>query len=122
MFFFFLMIRRQPRSTRTDTLFPYTTLFRASQGARHAAIDVNDGALDIGGSWRGKESHRLGDLARFAEAGDVHGARQAPGGFRLVDALLLGEVADAHLQAFGGDGTGVDRVDPHSDEIGRAHV
>src|SRR3546814_18569310 len=30
---FFLMIRRPPRSTRTDTLFPYTTLFRS----RHAA-------------------------------------------------------------------------------------
>src|SRR3546814_9967553 len=30
MFFvFFLMIRRPPRSTRTDTLFPYTTLFRS---------------------------------------------------------------------------------------------
>src|SRR3546814_13658499 len=31
--FFFLMIRRPPRSTRTDTLFPYTTLFRS----RHQA-------------------------------------------------------------------------------------
>src|SRR3546814_13977789 len=29
-FFFFLMIRRPPRSTRTDTLFPYTTLFRSN--------------------------------------------------------------------------------------------
>src|SRR3546814_15748456 len=29
MIFFFLMIRRPPRSTRTDTLFPYTTLFRS---------------------------------------------------------------------------------------------
>src|SRR3546814_3463765 len=28
---FFLMIRRPPRSTRTDTLFPYTTLFRSFQ-------------------------------------------------------------------------------------------
>src|SRR3546814_17588662 len=27
--FFFLMRRRPPRSTRTDTLFPYTTLFRS---------------------------------------------------------------------------------------------
>src|SRR3546814_12461518 len=27
---FFLMIRRPPRSTRTDTLFPYTTLFRST--------------------------------------------------------------------------------------------
>src|SRR3546814_10607598 len=49
--FFFLMIRRPPRSTRTDTLFPYTTLFRSSgrrsrsspcsasswPGCRHAA-------------------------------------------------------------------------------------
>src|SRR3546814_6119003 len=30
--FFFLMIRRPPRSTRTDTLFPYTTLFRSRPG------------------------------------------------------------------------------------------
>src|SRR3546814_4057743 len=30
-YIFFLMIRRPPRSTRTDTLFPYTTLFRSSQ-------------------------------------------------------------------------------------------
>src|SRR3546814_15355228 len=29
---FFLMIRRPPRSTRTDTLFPYTTLFRSRAG------------------------------------------------------------------------------------------
>src|SRR3546814_20786997 len=29
---FVLMIRRPPRSTRTDTLFPYTTLFRSAQG------------------------------------------------------------------------------------------
>src|SRR3546814_17810237 len=28
-YFFFLMIRLPPRSTRTDTLFPYTTLFRS---------------------------------------------------------------------------------------------
>src|SRR3546814_18964797 len=30
--FLFLMIRRPPRSTRTDTLFPYTTLFRSLVG------------------------------------------------------------------------------------------
>src|SRR3546814_13813144 len=30
---FFLMIRRPPRSTRTDTLFPYTTLFRSATGS-----------------------------------------------------------------------------------------
>src|SRR3546814_18471081 len=31
-FVFFLMIRRPPRSTRTDTLLPYTTLFRSLRG------------------------------------------------------------------------------------------
>src|SRR5881409_4299330 len=30
LFFFFLMIRRPPRSTRETTLFPYTTLFRST--------------------------------------------------------------------------------------------
>src|SRR3546814_3119265 len=41
-FFFFLMIRRPPRSTRTDTLFPYTTLFRSRyhQIMRRAEIDA----------------------------------------------------------------------------------
>src|SRR3546814_14461861 len=34
VFFFFLMIRRPPRSTRTDTLFPYTTLFRSTSSSR----------------------------------------------------------------------------------------
>src|SRR3546814_77823 len=34
------MIRRPPRSTRTDTLFPYTTLFRSSVGHRVVRIIV----------------------------------------------------------------------------------
>src|SRR3546814_11553353 len=38
--FFFLMIRRPPRSTRTDTLFPYTTLFRSHQGADPVPRDL----------------------------------------------------------------------------------
>src|SRR3546814_14130131 len=35
---FFLMIRRPPRSTRTDTLFPYTTLFRSTDDEIHDTI------------------------------------------------------------------------------------
>src|SRR3546814_4565191 len=38
--FCFLMIRRPPRSTRTDTLFPYTTLFRSCLKVRSAALRV----------------------------------------------------------------------------------
>src|SRR3546814_5666552 len=33
------MIRRPPRSTRTDTLFPYTTLFRSPRSAQHLVVD-----------------------------------------------------------------------------------
>src|SRR3546814_6373430 len=43
--FFFLMIRRPPRSTRTDTLFPYTTLFRSA--AAFAAGGVSYMLLEI---------------------------------------------------------------------------
>src|SRR3546814_9586216 len=53
--FFFLMIRRPPRSTRTDTLFPYTTLFRSVIIAvgligvmSLAVIGVRDGSMTIG--------------------------------------------------------------------------
>src|SRR3546814_3177727 len=42
--FFFLMIRRPPRSTRTDTLFPYTTLFRSRAGGAEGGA----GALAAG--------------------------------------------------------------------------
>src|SRR3546814_14644533 len=44
-FFFLLIIRRPPRSTRTDTLFPYTTLFRSAGGA-----GVRGGRRSHGGS------------------------------------------------------------------------
>src|SRR3546814_7121887 len=57
--FFFLIIRRLPRSTRTDTLLPYTTLFRSfaaaepgnfgkllADGTRRARIDAERGLAD----------------------------------------------------------------------------
>src|SRR3546814_4957787 len=45
MAFFLLMIRRPPRSTRTDTLFPYATLFR-SQGPRGAGVTFGAPEID----------------------------------------------------------------------------
>src|SRR3546814_6302036 len=36
--FFFLLIRHPPRSTRTDTLFPYTTLFRSPDGVANLSV------------------------------------------------------------------------------------
>src|SRR3546814_14879001 len=41
LLFLFLMIRRPPRSTRTDTLFPYTTLFRSCNDQSPSVV-LND--------------------------------------------------------------------------------
>src|SRR3546814_10635644 len=50
--FYFLMIRRPPRSTRTDTLFPYTTLFRSCSGSRNCRRDARPLPADRGTSFR----------------------------------------------------------------------
>src|SRR3546814_17502786 len=44
VFVFFLMIRRPPRSTRTDTLFPFTTLFRSHV----LTLASDEGLIDAG--------------------------------------------------------------------------
>src|SRR3546814_1581768 len=46
------MIRRPPRSTRTDTLFPYTTLFRSVESSAVAEDDAGAERL-----WRFREAH-----------------------------------------------------------------
>src|SRR3546814_8241938 len=51
-FLFFLMIRRPPRSTRTDTLFPYTTLFRSGRRGPDAERRVPADRVDLGPSRR----------------------------------------------------------------------
>src|SRR3546814_7861569 len=56
--FCFLMIRRPPRSTRTDTLFPYTTLFRSRHLVGEALHDaellgIGAGAALLGQGLRG---------------------------------------------------------------------
>src|SRR3546814_9140078 len=66
----FLMIRRPPRSTRTDTLFPYTTLFRSEWRAR---------MVDVHRIWR----QRLGvDLEQPADNGAPE-VDSPPWGFTL---------------------------------------
>src|SRR3546814_15525042 len=51
LYLFFLIIRRPPRSTRTDTLFPYTTLFRSAERTSwrfmpHPVRELSRPALD----------------------------------------------------------------------------
>src|SRR3546814_7418900 len=65
--FFFLMIRRPPRSTRTDKLFPYTTLFRSSEGSH----GLDGFALCLVGvdDWRSEEhTSELQSLMRISYA------------------------------------------------------
>src|SRR3546814_10938753 len=93
-YFCVLRIRRPPRSTRTDTLFPYTTLFRSAAGdrlgdlLRHLAGDRAGG-----GGQRHLDGHRAVGM-------DIEGVDEA-------------EVEDVHRDL---------RIVDLADEIGRAHV
>src|SRR3546814_4699785 len=59
------MIRRPPRSTRTDTLFPYTTLFRSGSDHEHDGVVADAGrALQVTGRGLGEE---LGEVRREAQ-------------------------------------------------------
>src|SRR3546814_14845236 len=89
--FFFLMIRRPPRSTRTDTLFPYTTLFR-SEGPRprddasvtpdaallqgHGVEHRRGNARALGGKLVGRWWNFLGPGGADAEASSEHQCAQ----------------------------------------------
>src|SRR3546814_19499189 len=69
IFVFFLMIRRPPRSTRTDTLFPYTTLFRSAV-ARQGPLVVGTALQIVTDRQRqgapGERRH-IGNVERFGE-------------------------------------------------------
>src|SRR3546814_3396239 len=79
------MIRRPPRSTRTDTLFPYTTLFRSSRGngillplaeatiycmsmtRQHTFVGVTDGAISVRHDYRNVTEHAPASAVRSEE-------------------------------------------------------
>src|SRR3546814_13686254 len=65
----FLMIRRPPRSTRTDTLFPYTTLFRSPLRRRRCPGAGRTGAEDDLGSTDPDRSPALPSVAAGYRAG-----------------------------------------------------
>src|SRR3546814_3222514 len=65
---FFLMIRRPPRSTRTDTLFPYTTLFRSGGECRRRRSDARgSGRVGRGGHGHSARHRRSLDRHRRSE-------------------------------------------------------
>src|SRR3546814_7621046 len=62
--FFFLMIRRPPRSTRTDTLFPYTTLFRSRRSAIGACVSARRTVSTPAKAPRARRRRELGRIDR----------------------------------------------------------
>src|SRR3546814_12096393 len=113
------MIRRPPRSTRTDTLFPYTTLFRSALPRHGDGVD----AADLVERHADLEpvDHRVDCL--FAHPpGDP---QQRDLAFALHHADLLEDIEGVAA----GDALQTQRVQPsadarvvEADEIGRAHV
>src|SRR3546814_5504429 len=117
------MIRRPPRSTRTDTLFPYTTLFRSAAGgagelvaqllrARSAGAEVGDGGERLGASDRcfGGE---CGHAWRFL-VGGLEGS-----GSGVSRGRSSGSSA---LRRSPGGGLTTVASEMRSSQIGRAHV
>src|SRR3546814_15363408 len=90
---FFLMIRRPPRSTRTDTLFPYTTVFRSVVAVQATddeatAVEVDDPRLAaIAGRAVAAQRHRAVRVRRRL-VGDPHA-----GGQRCVEAAEIGSAS-----------------------------
>src|SRR3546814_16765340 len=116
LYFFVLMIRRPPRSTRTDTLFPYTTLFR-SLLEDHAAWEIIVRGSSAGGNLAAALMLRARDeglpfpaglvLATpeldLTESGDSFQTNEG------IDVVLKGSLMAANLLYAAG-------------QIGRAHV
>src|SRR3546814_17480958 len=103
------MIRRPPRSTRTDTLFPYTTLCRSGRG------DVVVGRADPSGREdvvvaRAQRVHRIDDLSLHIG----HDARLAQLDAAQVE--LGAEIFEVHVMGAAGQDLVAD------DQRGRAHA
>src|SRR3546814_6961141 len=83
LFFMFLMIRRPPRTTRTDTLFPYTTLFRSGL-ADQQVLDIDA---------------ELGGIGRVERVLGVDESAGAAGLLALGDGLQRSEEHTSELQS-----------------------
>src|SRR3546814_2962628 len=84
------MIRRPPRSTRTDTLFPYTTLFRSSVAVK---------------------------LVMQVRAGRHAGRSDIADDLALLDPLPCRHLEPAHMRIGGGKAVAVARSEEHTSEL-----
>src|SRR3546814_5727841 len=110
------MIRRPPRSTRTDTLFPYTTLFRSPLEWAEIGADIS----------RASAAHAIGighDCAasregRFEERSIDVDAAISPAGYGIKQHMLV----DLVIQSYGPARRVALVPDLPCPKIGRAHV
>src|SRR3546814_10669096 len=107
------MIRRPPRSTRTDTLFPYTTLFR-SVIASAIAFDGEPGQraqrTGLVAEAGQRLVHRLAERAQALVRG-LHPDQRGEGGLVLLR-VLAGGLAEGGAVAFD-----VERSEEHTSEL-----
>src|SRR3546814_5555050 len=102
------MSRRPPRSTRTDTLFPYTTLFRSTEGLQRLGEVVADGLQRLTDEATGRTERRA-----------TLGGRGIAGLVVLGGDLLQRPSLRREPQAVAALAAGVER---DGLQIGRAHV
>src|SRR3546814_6567285 len=84
------MIRRPPRSTRTDALFPYTTLFRSVGPALRVFLEVFLDLLVDGAVHEHRHDHRRGAVDGHRHAGG--GRAQVEAGVELLHVVERGDV------------------------------
>src|SRR3546814_5716028 len=115
------MIRRPPRSTRTDTLFPYTTLFRSADFhgiAQSYAVTGVRLLLDQGDTLRHLSLRQGGE--RLAVEKHAAVSRPADAGKQFQQGRFSGSVGSAHPK---GLARAPGEIDARADrESGRAHV
>src|SRR3546814_1115969 len=127
------MILRPPRSTRTDTLFPYTTLFRSLTGLANR----RSGDACLAREWARAQRYggALGviaiDVDRFKRYNDTHGHAEGDRCLQAV-ARIIAEAprgpADLAVRPGGEEfmlilpGAALEDLRPIAEQIGRAHV
>src|SRR3546814_2941510 len=120
------MIRRPPRSTRTDTLFPYTTLFRSPSSGNRISLGTTAAIVD-GRSYLQARRERVRDAnmvhgtpvifagGRLRFASDDDAKQFADNLLRTLNAVRE-RVGDMYL-VHGGDMKGIERSEEHTSEL-----
>src|SRR3546814_9643186 len=105
------MIRRPPRSTRTDTLLPYTTLFRSADRQGEAAeFQRGAEAVLVGAVVADKDRATAGETGQRHEAADR-------GALRLAGVLDLPDQTAGHQHQPGAAFEGRGRSEEHTSEL-----